>query len=95
MHLTNYAINKNNPNFSFPSTVATSPTSFDVPIEPQTAKTNSSWTGTGHKRSMAHLFDRMSQEGVDTATLWRAIKDIVIKTMITAKPHLRHTYKAA
>ncbi|CAD8188256.1 unnamed protein product [Paramecium octaurelia] len=72
MHLTNYAINKNNENFVFNEDVQR----MDV----------------GHKRSMSSVFEKLKQEGRDIDQLWMDIKQIIIKTLCSAQPFLKHQY---
>ncbi|KAL4501611.1 hypothetical protein ABPG72_018662 [Tetrahymena utriculariae] len=74
MHLTNYAINKDNPNFEFNE----DENQMDV----------------GHKRSLTSVMELLKNQGHDIQKLWDQIKDIIIKTIISAQPTLSHHYKS-
>ena len=74
MHLTNYAINKDNPNFEFNEDEH----KMDV----------------GHKRSMTSVLELLAEQGHDVPKLWEEIKDILVKTIVSAQPTLSHHYKS-
>ncbi|XP_064013888.1 tubulin polyglutamylase TTLL13 isoform X2 [Pogoniulus pusillus] len=69
MHLTNYAINKNNQNF----------------IQDDR---------TGSKRKLSTLNAWMTANSYNTTKLWEDIEDIIIKTLISAHPVLKHNYQS-
>ncbi|EGR29093.1 tubulin-tyrosine ligase family protein, putative [Ichthyophthirius multifiliis] len=73
MHLTNYAINKDNPKFQFNSDMA------DMNF--------------GHKKSSTSVLDYLEQQGHDVNLLWKNIKRIIIKTIISSQPTLSHNYR--
>ena len=75
MHLTNYSINKNHPNFK--------------------ANTDAFNAEDGHKRSLKGVFEHMRSEGVDVEELWEDIKKMVLKTLCSVQPVLKHHYKAS
>ncbi|XP_063301721.1 tubulin polyglutamylase TTLL13 [Pelobates fuscus] len=68
MHLTNYAINKNNDNFI----------RDDV---------------TGSKRKLSTLNSWLEKNCYDTSKLWGDIEDVIIKTLVSAHPILKHNYR--
>ena len=51
-------------------------------------KTEMKWTLTA-------LFNHLRERGHDTDTLWRALCDIVVKTVLAIAPKLRHIYGTA
>ncbi|XP_038623086.1 neugrin isoform X2 [Tachyglossus aculeatus] len=69
MHLTNYAINKNNENFVRDGT-------------------------TGSKRKLSTLKAWLKEHSFDWSKLWEDIKDVIIKTVISAHSVLRHNYRS-
>jgi tubulin polyglutamylase TTLL6/13 len=49
----------------------------------------------GHKRSLKAVFEYLKEEeNHNTGRLWDEIKDIIVKTLITANPMLNHLYKS-
>ncbi|KAL4499341.1 hypothetical protein ABPG72_006927 [Tetrahymena utriculariae] len=74
MHLTNYAINKDNPNFKFNQDKE----KMDV----------------GHKRSLTSVLQLLEDQGHDINRLWKDIKRVLIKTIISAQPTLAHHYRS-
>ncbi|XP_053573677.1 tubulin polyglutamylase TTLL13 [Bombina bombina] len=68
MHLTNYAINKNNENF----------------IRDELS---------GSKRKLSTLNTWLENNKYDTAKLWEDVEDVIIKTLISAHPILKHNYR--
>lgn len=46
----------------------------------------------GHKRSVSSLFAWMKQNGYPTDRIWGNIKALVVKTLLSAQPHLSHVY---
>jgi tubulin polyglutamylase TTLL6/13 len=49
---------------------------------------------TGHKRSLTSVFKTLKERGFDTDGLWTKIKDMIVKTFISAQPVLSHHYKS-
>lgn len=76
MHLTNFAINKENPKFV---------SSLEV------GKTKRE-DRTAHKRSIIDFFQELSEAGHQTDKVWDEIKDIVVKTVCSIQPILKHNY---
>lgn len=74
MHLTNYAVNKNNPNFIH----------NEDPDE----------DSIGHKRSLQSTYDYLSENNYDVDKLKRKIDDMVIKTLCSVQPNLKHHYNS-
>ena len=74
MHLTNFAINKTNPNFT----------------RSQTEKEDRK----SHKRSIRDFFTELRENGVKIDACWREIKKIVVKTLCSIQPILKHNYHA-
>lgn len=74
MHLTNFAINKENPNF--------------VSSNSHSKKEDRS----AHKRSIIDFFKELQECGYKTKDIWNQMKDIVIKTICSIQPILKHNY---
>ena len=53
-------------------------------------------TGDGHKKSLNQIYEEIASiEGADKVKdLKLAIKDVIIKTMITGEPSIKHVYKS-
>ena len=53
-------------------------------------------TGDGHKKSLKQIYDEIaSYEGADKVKELKAnIKDVLIKTLITGEPSIKHIYKS-
>lgn len=51
--------------------------------------------GVGHKRSLASVYDLLASRGVDVALLKERIKEIVVKTLISGLPLMRHQYRSS
>lgn len=49
---------------------------------------------TGHKRSLTSVIRTLKERGYDTDSLWQQIKDMIIKTFLSAQPVLAHHYKS-
>jgi len=79
MHLTNYAINKNNDAF-----VQNEADSNESEHDDDNA----------HKRSLKSLFLTLKLMGYDTKKLKAEIKDIIVKTLITSQPSLSHLVRS-
>ena len=69
MHLTNYSINKKNAAANGPG----DKNKFEIN------------DGEGYKWSLTALKKVMTQYGMDYKVIWKAIEDIVIKTLISAE----------
>ena len=83
IHLTNFAINKENPNF----------VAEDYSIEEEMdIKEILKESKNSHKRSIIDFFRDLKQKGHDTKGLWREIQDIVVKTICSIQPILKHNY---
>ena len=78
MHLTNYAINKNNDNF-----VQNCADDSDGDVRDD---------GT-HKRSLKSLVYSLKCMGKPYRRMKEGIDDLLVKTLIVAQPHLSHIYK--
>ena len=80
MHLTNYAINKDGPGF------------IQNDAEKDTLGRE------GSKRSIRYILEWIDEQKpencVDSKHVWEQIKDIIVKTVITAQPSLRKTIDA-
>lgn len=75
MHLTNYAINKNNDNF----------------VQNSAAESDDDMNDDGtHKRSFKSLIYTLKCLGKNTTKLKKEIDDLLIKTLIVAQPSLSH-----
>lgn len=57
---------------------------------------NEDGSGEGHKRSLAQVYSAIAaKEGADkVAALKAKIKDVLIKTLITGEPSLKHLYRS-
>ena len=51
--------------------------------------------GIGHKRSLSCVFKQLANKGFDVPELKLKIKDLIIKTIITGLPLMRHQYKCS
>jgi tubulin polyglutamylase TTLL6/13 len=47
----------------------------------------------GHKRSLGAILQILKGEGCDIVNFMDQVKDIIVKTCITAQPYLSHLYK--
>lgn len=85
MHLTNYAINKLNPKFK---------NDGDEGEEENSENENHENTEKpSHKRSIVEFFNELRNSGYPVDTVWTKIKDIVVKTICSIQPILKHNYK--
>lgn len=73
MHLTNYALNKKNPDFIF--------------------NQNQFQDAIGHKRSLTSIFKYLYSLGKDVNRIYMQIRQIIVKTIISAQPQISHIYK--
>ena len=48
----------------------------------------------GHKRSLGAILQILKQEGCNTELFMQEIKEIIVKTCISAQPELSHLYRA-
>ncbi len=55
--------------------------------------TNSSNMNVGHKRSLSCVYKQLEVLGVDIVKLKGKIKQLIVKTIITALPIMSHQYK--
>jgi hypothetical protein len=44
----------------------------------------------GHKKSLAEFFKILKTKGIDTNTIWKDIKQAVVKTIVAVQPHLHY-----
>lgn len=47
----------------------------------------------GHKRLQSVVFKRLEKEGIDVALLTSEIETIIVKTIISIQPELKHNYR--
>lgn len=73
MHLTNYAINKNNENY----------------VENNNDDQNCS------KRSLLWLWEWLASEGKNSVIVWKAIVDVIVKTLVATQAHLKRNYNSS
>jgi len=87
MHLTNYAINKGNPNFIFNTS----------------EENNNEGHKRSLKAVFQVIFKRLfivtyektiESQGHDVGKLWKEIKKLIVKTFCSVQPILAHTYRA-
>jgi len=74
-HLTNFSINKHNPNYK----------NADESKLPKSKFEHHS----GHKFSISYFFAQLKSQGVDIVRVWRDIEDIVRKTLCAVEPVLK------
>ncbi|KAF8822032.1 Tubulin-tyrosine ligase family protein [Cardiosporidium cionae] len=48
----------------------------------------------GHKRSLRHVFQRLSSQGYDMEKVMADIEDLAVKTIATIQPNLAHAYNS-
>lgn len=87
MHLTNYAINKLNPEFT------SEENHIKINTEIRENSKEKKKEGFSHKRSIIEFFKDLSEIGIPVDHIWRKIKDIVVKTICCIQPILKHNYK--
>lgn len=86
IHLTNFAINKENPKYNNSSALSSKSKSS------KTEKKNSEDRNL-HKRSIKDFLKELSEDfGVKTEKIWEEIQDIVVKTICSIQPVLKHNY---
>ena len=56
---------------------------------------NAANMGIGHKRSLTCVWSQLAKKGLDVDDLKKKIKDMLIKTIITGLPLMRHQYKCS
>ena len=79
MHLTNYAINKASGDF----------------VQAAGADDAEDGTTDASKRSLNWFFGWLKSRGLDPEnTLWKRICDLVVKTLVSVQPSLKHTYRS-
>ena len=105
MHLTNYAINKNSENFVRDDDTGSKRLADTVPL-PQSYQTEVSTFSSFHFiisffvikiilfifRKLSTLNKHLEAMCYDTAKMWTDIEDVIIKTLISAHPILKHNY---
>ena len=48
---------------------------------------------TAHKRTLTSVFKTLRNMGKDVDKMWKEVKDIIIKTLLTVQPDLAHNYR--
>jgi tubulin polyglutamylase TTLL6/13 len=48
---------------------------------------------TAHKRTLTSVFKTLKNMGKDVDKIWAEVKDIIIKTLLSAQPDLSHNYR--
>ena len=94
MHLTNYAINKNNTAFKQNQGGLGKggvPGSDD---ESEDDGDGSEEEESGHKRSLNAILKLLYEQGADPDRIMDEIKDIVVKTLIVGQPYMSHIYRS-
>jgi len=91
MHLTNYAINKNNK--AFVQNKGGKGRAYYEDEESEEAESDES-EETGHKRSLNAMLKILLNEGADPDKIMAEIKDIVVKTLIVGQPYMSHIYRS-
>lgn len=84
MHLTNYAINKNNSAF-----MQNQGGGCESEAEEEESEEES-----GHKRSLHAIMKILMQQGADPDLIMERIKDIIVKTIIVGQPYMSHIYRS-
>jgi tubulin polyglutamylase TTLL6/13 len=85
VHLTNYAINKNNSKFK---------QNLGGVRRDSDEEEDGSEAESGHKRSLNAILKILMQEGGDPDKILGEIKDIVVKTVMIGQPYMSHIYKS-
>ena len=88
MHLTNYAINKKNDNFvkDTAAKVGGKEPCYTCNPDGTVPKSDTPTAGcVGSKRSLEWFFAWLKTEGHDKDALWGQIKDVVVRTLISAQ----------
>ena len=97
MHLTNYAINKKNDNFIEDKAAGSAEEEHVVNPDGTVGPGPNAGPGSGEagsKRSLEWFFSWLTAEGHDKDAMWDAVKDVVVKTLISTQPSLAHTYRS-
>ena len=55
---------------------------------------NADENGVGNKRSLAWFLEWLKENEYDEDTVWENIKDVVVKTILSAQPHIAQTYNS-
>lgn len=94
MHLTNYAINKNNAQFQ----QNTGGKNNGVPGSDEESQGEQEDAGSeeesGHKRSLNAILKILLEQGADPDKIMAEIKDIIVKTLIIGQPYMSHIYSS-
>ena len=85
MHLTNFSINKENPNFKQVKV-------DQVDLKTKAQLSNAQEDRNSHKRSILDFFSELKDNGYNTRRIWRKIQEIVVKTISSVQPVLKHNY---
>ena len=88
MHLTNYAINKNNAAFAQNTGCQRRDT------EEESGEDESGEEESGHKRSLNAILKILYEQGADPDRIMDEIKDIIVKTLIVGQPYMSHIYRS-
>ena len=88
MHLTNYSVNKHNPNFIQNN----SPRMTGAVTEGE--ETTSEQEDFSSKRSLSWLWDWLRERDVDPSEVWTDICNVVVKTLISVQAGLADTYRS-
>ena len=88
MHLTNYAINKNNGAFKQNAGCRRKDS------EEESAEEESGDEESGHKRSLNAILKILYEQGADADRVMDEIKDIIVKTLIVGQPYMSHIYRS-
>lgn len=86
MHLTNYAINKNNE--AFKENSGGGKGKYEEYDDEDSAEES------GHKRSLRAILKIILQSGGNPEKVMRSIKDIIVKTLIVGQPFMSHIYRS-
>ena len=91
MHLTNYAINKNNS--AFRQNAGGKARGMNGEDE-EWDDGDSEEEESGHKRSLNAILKILMQQGADPDKIMDHIKDIIVKTLIVGQPFMSHIYRS-
>jgi len=84
-HLTNYTLNKKNPNFK---RAQKSQKQFNE----KNPQVQDEFT-TGFKRSFRFLNDHFRQHGIDSKKVWHDISDMLVKSVMSIQPSVKRMYE--
>ena len=89
MHLTNYAINKNNA--AFTQNQGGKAKGYE---DEESDEGDSDEEESGHKRSLNAILRILMEQGADPDKIMEGIKDIIVKTLIVGQPFMSHIYRS-